>query len=124
MEARLEHADLVGALHEGLGQPWTVTLRSAKPQAPLIAMFSGTLTRAEPKDEAPDAEPEFVWYIGNEERTYGAFSIPRQDFRGAAWEWTPKGRTLVVQIAGLLIAMFPRTDEEDPSEPAEGPEGA
>ncbi len=118
MEPKLDHDELVGALHEGLGQPWTVTVRSAKPQAPLVAMFSGTLTRAEPKDEDSDAEPEFVWYIGSEDRTFGAFSIPRQDFRGAAWEWTPRGQTLVVQVAGLLIALFPRSGEEDPSEGA------
>jgi hypothetical protein len=117
VEAKLEHDEVIGALHEGLGQPWTVTVRSAKPQAPLIAMFSGSLLRAEPKDEEPEGEPEFVWYVGSEDRTFGAFSIPHQDFRGAAWEWTPRGPTLVVQIAGLLIALFPRRDEEDPSQP-------
>lgn len=113
MEERLEHEAVIGALHEGLGLPWTVTVRSAKPQAPLITMFSGTLLRAEPKDDTPPGEEEFVWYVGAQDRTFGAFSIPRQDFRGAAWEWTPKGRTLVVQIAGLLIALFPRADGED-----------
>jgi hypothetical protein len=115
VQAPLEHAAVVAALQEGLGQPWTVTVRSAKPQAPLIAMFSGSLQRAEPKDDSPSGEAEFVWYVGTEDRTWGAFSVPREDFRGAAWEWTPRGRTLVVQIAGLLIAFFPRSDEEDPS---------
>jgi hypothetical protein len=113
MEERLEHAQVIAALHEGLGKPWTLTVRSAKPQAPLICMFSGSLLRAEPKEEAPPGEEDFVWYIGIGERTWGAFSIPRQDFRGAAWEETPRGPTLIVQIAGLMVALFPREVEED-----------
>lgn len=113
MEERLEHAQVIAALQEGLGKPWTLTVRSAKPQAPLIGMFSGRLLRAEPKDEAPPGDEDFVWYIGTGERTWGAFSIPRQDFRGAAWEPTPRGPTLIVQIAGLLVALFPRQEEED-----------
>jgi hypothetical protein len=113
MDERLEHTQVIAALHEGLGKPWTLTVRSAKPQAPLICMFSGSLLRAEPKEEAPPGEEDFVWYIGTGERTWGAFSIPRQDFRGAAWEETPRGPTLIVQIAGLLVALFPREEEED-----------
>ena len=113
MEERLEHAQVISALQEGLGKPWTLTMRSAKPQAPLIGMFSGTLLRAEPKEEAAPGEEDFVWYFGSEERTWGAFSIPRQDFRGAAWEATPRGPTLIVQIAGLLVALFPRAEDDD-----------
>lgn len=119
MEASLDHEGVVAALQEGLGGPWTVTVRSAKAQAPLVAMFSGVLQRAEPKEDSPPGEAEFVWYVGTEDRTWGAFSIPHADFRGAAWEWTPRGETLVVQIAGLLLALFPRDEEEDPSEPGD-----
>ena len=98
----------MAALQGGLGRYWTITLRSARPQAPLVAMFSGTLQKAEPKDDDAEGEAEFVWYVGSEEKTWGAFAVPREGFRGAAWEDTPRGRTLIVQISGLLLALFPR----------------
>ena len=98
----------MAALQGGLGRYWTITLRSARPQAPLVAMFSGTLQKAEPKDDDAEGEAEFVWYVGSEEKTWGAFAVPREGFRGAGWEDTPRGRTLIVQISGLLLALFPR----------------
>lgn len=108
MNAPLDHDGVVSALQAGLGRHWTITLRSARPQAPLVAMFSGVLQRAEPKDDDPAGESDFVWYVGSDERTWGAFAVPREGFRGAGWETTPKGPTLVVQISGLLLALFPR----------------
>lgn len=113
MSDRLDHDAVVAALQAGLGRHWTVTLRSAKPQAPLLAMYSGILQRAEPKDDDPDAELDFVWYVGEDDRTWGAFAVPREGFRGAAWEPTPRGRALIVQSAGVLLALFPRAGAED-----------
>lgn len=109
----LDHEAVVAALQARLGDYWTVTVRSARPQAPLIAMFSGALQKAEPKDDAPPGETDFVWYVGSDERTFGAFAIPRDGFRHAAWEATPKGQALMVQSADVLIALFPRSVEDD-----------
>lgn len=113
MTAPLDHGAVVAALQAGLGRHWTVTLRSARPQAPLVAMFSGALQKAEPKDDDPDGEAEFVWYVGSDERTWGAFAVPHEGFRGAAWEMTPRGEALIVQISGLLLALFPRAAPEE-----------
>lgn len=115
MNAPLDHAAVVSALQEGLGRPWTVTVRSARPQAPLVAMFSGALQKAEPKDDTPAGETDFVWYVGTDDRTWGAFAVPRDGFRGAGWEPTPRGPALMVQAAGVLIALFPRSSDEDPA---------
>ena len=71
-------------------------------------MFSGALQKAEPKEDDPDADTEFVWYVGSEDKTWGAFAVPREGFRGAGWETTPKGEALIVQISGILLALFPR----------------
>jgi hypothetical protein len=111
--ARLDHDGVVAALQERLGDYWTVTVRSARPQAPLIAMFSGALQKAEPKDDAPPGETDFVWYVGIDERTFGAFAIPREGFRIAEWESTQKGDALMVQSSDVLIALFPRSAEEE-----------
>ena len=113
MSARLDHEAVVAALQGGLGRHWTITVRSAKPQAPLLAMFSGTLQRAEPKDDDLEGEAEFVWYVGEGDTTWGAFAVPRDGFRGAAWEPTPRGDALIVQSAGVLLALFPRASAED-----------
>ena len=113
MSAPLDHDAVVVALQGGLGRHWTITLRSARPQAPLVAMFSGTLQKAEPKDDDPEGEAEFVWYVGSDDKTWGAFAVPREGFRGAAWEKTPKGEALIVQISGLLLALFPRAVPEN-----------
>jgi hypothetical protein len=113
VNAPLDHEAVVAALQGGLGRHWTVTLRSARPQAPLVAMFSGALQRAEPKDDDPDGEAEFVWYVGADDKTWGAFAVPRDGFRGAGWETTPKGEALIVQISGLLLALFPRAGATD-----------
>ena len=113
MNAPLDHEAVVAALQGGLGRHWTITLRSARPQAPLIAMFSGALQKAEPKDDDATDEPDFVWYVGSDEKTWGAFAVPREGFRGAGWEATPKGEALIVQISGLLLALFPRAAAED-----------
>lgn len=115
MNTVLDHEAVVAALQAGLGRHWTVTVRSARPQAPLIAMFSGALQKAEPKDDTPPGESDFVWYVGTDERTWGAFAVPRDGFRAAAWEPTPRGRALMVQAAGVLIALFPRASEDDPA---------
>ncbi len=112
MQALLDHAGVVGALHARLGDYWTVTVRSARPAAPLIAMFSGALQRAEPKEDAPPGEADYVWYIGTEDQTFGAFAIPQEGFRSAYWEATPKGPCLMVLSADVLIALFPRSLEE------------
>ena len=112
MGAGLDHAAVVAALQARLRQYWTVTLRSARPDAPLLAMFSGDLQKAEPKEDAPPGETDFVWYIGDENRTFGAFSIPAEDFRAANWEATPRGPMLVVQSSSVLIALFPRAPHE------------
>lgn len=109
----LDHDGVVAALQERLGDYWTVTVRSARPQAPLIAMFSGALQKAEPKDDAPPGETDFVWYVGADERTFGAFAIPREGFQRADWEVTEKGAALMVQSADVLIALFPRAVEEE-----------
>jgi hypothetical protein len=109
MNAGLDHEGVVAALQERLGKYWTVTVRSARPQAPLIAMFSGALQKAEPKDDAPPGETDFVWYVGSDDMTFGAFAIPRQGFRSAAWETTQKGPALMVQSTDVLIALFPRS---------------
>lgn len=112
MSGSLDHDGVVAALHARLGEYWTVTLRSARPGAPLIAMFSGALQRAEPKEEAPPGDTDFVWYVGTEDKTYGAFTIPTEEFRTAIWEPTPKGPMLTVHSGGVLIALFPRVAEE------------
>ncbi|MDQ6605280.1 MAG: hypothetical protein M3Z06_01875 [Actinomycetota bacterium] len=88
-------------------------MRSASPGAPLIAMFSGALQKAEPKDDAPPGETDFVWYVGTDDRTFGAFAIPREGFRTAAWEATVKGQALMVQSTDVLIALFPRSVRDD-----------
>ncbi len=113
MSASLDHEGLVAALQERLGDYWTVTVRSARPQAPLIAMFSGALQKAEPKDDAPPGETDWVWYVGSDEKTFGAFAIPRDGFRTAQWENTQKGPALMVQSSDVLIALFPRSAEGD-----------
>ncbi len=109
----LDHAGIVAALQEGLGDYWTVTVRSASPGAPLIAMFSGALQKAEPKDDAPPGETDFVWYVGTDDRTFGAFAIPREGFRSASWEATAKGQALMVQSTDVLVALFPRSVKDD-----------
>ncbi|HWI08018.1 MAG TPA: hypothetical protein VNT54_10925 [Solirubrobacteraceae bacterium] len=111
MNDSLDHDGVVAALHARLGEYWTVTLRSARPDAPLIAMFSGALQKAEPKEDAPPGDTDFVWYVGTDDTTYGAFTIPSDGFRSALWEATPKGPMLMVQSAGVLIALFPRAPE-------------
>ena len=113
MSASLDHEAVVSALQERLGEYWTVTVRSARPQAPLIAMFSGALQKAEPKDDAPPGETDFVWYVGSDEMTFGAFAIPRDGFRTAQWETTQKGAALMVQSSDVLIALFPRSVDDD-----------
>lgn len=112
MSTGLDHDGVVAALQERLGDYWTVTVRSASPAAPLIAMFSGALQKAEPKDDAPPGETDWVWYVGSDERTFGAFTIPREGFRSAVWEATAKGPALMVQSADVLIALFPRSVED------------
>ena len=112
MSDSLGHDDVVAALHARLGEYWTVTLRSARPGAPLVAMFSGALQRAEPKEDGPPGDTDFVWYVGAEDRTYGAFTIPSEGFRTAMWEQTPKGPMLMVHSGGVLIALFPRVGED------------
>jgi len=113
VSASLDHEAVVSALQERLGEYWTVTVRSARPQAPLIAMFSGALQKAEPKDDAPPGETDFVWYVGSDEMTFGAFAIPRDGFRTAQWETTQKGAALMVQSSDVLIALFPRSVDDD-----------
>jgi hypothetical protein len=110
----LDHDGVVAALQARLGEYWTVTVRSATPQSPLIAMFSGALQKAEPKDDTEPGETDFVWYVGNDERTFGAFTIPRDGFRTAAWETTVRGPALMVQSTNVLIALFPRAVAEEP----------
>jgi len=112
MSASLDHPGVVGALQGRLGEHWTVTVRSATPGAPLIAMFSGALQKAEPKDDAPPGETDFVWYVGSDDRTFGAFAIPTAGFRDALWEATPKGAALMVHTSDVLIALFPRAVED------------
>jgi hypothetical protein len=112
MQTVLDHDGVVAALHARLRDYWTVTVRSARPAAPLIAMFSGALQKAEPKDDAPPGETDFVWYVGSDERTFGAFAIPSAGFRHAQWEATPKGPALMVHTSDVLIALFPRTVED------------
>ncbi len=112
MHDALDHDGVVAALQARLGHAWTVTVRPAWPHAPLIAMFSGILQRAEPKEDAPPGETDFVWYVGNEEQTFGAFSIPREGFRIGCWEPTPKGPCLTVHAGGVLLALFPRVEAE------------
>ena len=113
MQPPLDHDGVVAALQGRLGSPWTVTVRPAWPHAPLIAMFSGMLQKAEPKEDAPPGETDFVWYVGDEEQTFGAFAIPREGFRTAEWESTQKGDALMVQSSDVLIALFPRSVEDD-----------
>ncbi|MCA1702744.1 MAG: hypothetical protein LC808_05525 [Actinobacteria bacterium] len=113
MSAALDHEAVVSALQERLGEHWTVTVRSARPQAPLIAMFSGALQKAEPKDDAPPGETDFVWYVGSDELTFGAFAIPREGFRSAQWETTQKGPALMVHTSDVLVALFPRAVDDD-----------
>lgn len=112
METGLDHAAVVAALQARLREYWTVTVRSARPGSPLIAMFSGDLQKAEPKEDAPPGETDFVWYIGTDDRTFGAFSIPTEDFRAARWEPTPRGPMLMVQSSNVLIALFPRSAQD------------
>jgi len=108
----LDHDAVVAALQGRLGDYWTVTVRSARPGSPLIAMFSGALQKAEPKDDAPPGETDFVWYVGTDDRTFGAFTIPSENFRTAVWEATEKGAMLMVQASDVLIALFPRSVED------------
>lgn len=112
MGESLDHSGVVAALQGRLGDHWTVTVRSARPGAPLIAMFSGALQKAEPKDDAPPGDTDFVWYVGSDDRTFGAFAIPSTGFRDALWEATPKGAALMVHTSDVLIALFPRTAED------------
>jgi len=113
MSASLDHDGVVAALQERLGAYWTVTVRSAAAGAPLIAMFSGALQKAEPKDDAPPGETDFVWYVGMGDSTFGAFAIPAEGFRRAQWETTHKGPALMVESSNVLIALFPRSARED-----------
>ena len=112
MSASLDHDGVVAALQGRLGDYWTVTVRSARSGAPLIAMFSGALQKAEPKDDAPPGETDFVWYVGTDDKTFGAFTIPRVGFHSARWEQSPKGAMLMVQSSDVLIALFPRSVED------------
>ena len=64
MTEQLDHDGVVAALQGRLREYWTVTVRSARSGAPLIAMFSGALQKAEPKDDTPPGETDFVWYVG------------------------------------------------------------
>jgi len=116
MSADLDHEGVVAALQERLGEYWTVTVRSAAPNAPLIAMFSGALQKAEPKDDAPPGDTDFVWYVGSDDKTFGAFAIPSDGFRIARWEPTQKGPALMVQSTNVLVALFPRSVEESMSQ--------
>lgn len=104
----LDHDGVVAALQGRLGEYWTVTVRSARPGAPLIAMFSGALQKAEPKEDAPPGETDFVWYVGSDDRTFGAFAIPQEGFRESHWEATQKGACLIVQSSNVQLALFPR----------------
>ena len=113
MHSALDHDAVVAALQGRLGSLWTVTVRPARPGAPLIAMFSGVLQKAEPKEDAPPEETDYVWYIGNEEQTFGAFSIPKEGFRVGCWEPTPRGPCLTVHAGGILLALFPRAATEE-----------
>jgi len=113
MSETLDHDGVVAALQMRLGDYWTVTVRSGRPGAPLIAMFSGALQKAEPKDDAPPGETDFVWYVGSDDRTFGAFAIPTAGFRQGQWDVTPRGAALMVNTADVLIALFPRAVEED-----------
>ena len=108
----LDHDGVVAALQARLGHYWTVTVRSATPNAPLIAMFSGALQKAEPKDDAPPGETDFVWYVGSDDKTFGAFAIPSDGFRVARWEATPRGPALMVQSTNVLVALFPRAVDD------------
>jgi hypothetical protein len=112
MTDQLDHDGVVAALQGRLGAHWTVTVRSARAGAPLIAMFSGALQKAEPKDDAPPGETDFVWYIGMDELTFGAFAIPTEGFREGHWEVTPRGPALMVTTSDVLIALFPRAVAE------------
>jgi len=113
MSESLDHDAVVAALQERLREYWTVTVRSATPGAPLIAMFSGSLQKAEPKDDAPPGETDFVWYVGEGDSTFGAFAIPAEGFRAAQWEATERGPSLMVQSSNVLIALFPRSVRDD-----------
>jgi hypothetical protein len=110
--APLDHDGVVAALQGRLRDYWTVTVRSARPGAPLIAMFSGVLQKAEPMDDAPPGETDYVWYVGSDSRTFGAFAIPQEGFGHAMWEVTPRGPCLMVRSSDVLIALFPRSVEE------------
>lgn len=112
MQTTLDHDGVVAALQGRLQDYWTVTVRSARPGAPLLAMFSGALQKAEPKDDAPPGETDYVWYVGTDSRTFGAFAIPQEGFGHACWEVTPKGPCLMVRCSDVLIALFPRSVEE------------
>jgi len=112
MQTVLDHDGVVAALQGRLGDYWTVTVRSARPGAPLIAMFSGALQKAEPKDDSPPGETDYVWYVGTDSRTFGAFAIPQEGFGTAHWEATPKGPCLMARCSDVLIALFPRAVEE------------
>ena len=112
MQTLLDHDGVVSALQGRLGDYWTVTVRSARPGAPLIAMFSGSLQKAEPKDDAEPDETDYVWYVGSESRTFGAFAIPREGFLEAHWEATPKGPCLMARCGGVLVGLFPRAIAE------------
>jgi len=111
-QSNLDHDGVVAALQERLGNYWTVTVRSARPGAPLIAMFSGELKKAEPKDDAPPGETDFVWFVGADEKTFGAFTIPQAEFRNAHWEPTERGPCLWVTSSDVLIALFPRSVDD------------
>ena len=108
----MDHDGVVGALQARLGDHWTVTVRSGRAGAPLIAIFSGALQKAEPKDDAAPGETDYVWYVGIDDRTFGAFAIPAEGFRHAQWEPTPRGPALMVHTSDVLIALFPRTVED------------
>jgi hypothetical protein len=112
VSSSLDHNAVVAALQSRLREYWTVTVRSARPGSPLIAMFSGALQKAEPKEDAPPGETDFVWYVGTDDTTFGAFTIPSEGFRTAFWEGTEKGPMLMVQSSDVLIALFPRSVED------------
>ena len=112
MTEQLDHDGVVAALQGRLREYWTVTVRSARSGAPLIAMFSGALQKAEPKDDTPPGETDFVWYVGIDDRTFGAFAIPTAGFRDVHWEATPRGPALMVTTSDVLIALFPRAAQE------------
>ncbi len=79
--------------------------------------LSGALQKAEPDDDAPRGETDFVWYLGSDENTFGAFAIPREAFAPRRGSRSRRVRRTGSGFWHLVLAAVP-TESDTTSLPA------